>query len=128
MVHYLEGSGLFRQQGSCPSRHFPTTELSQEKLWRSRVRFKSASAPFPAGYDARRRLRGLSQPRNLARLSPVLQNPALARKFLHLYGTPDNTDIWTGAIAEPLSPGARAGPLLACLFENQFTRTRKGDR
>ncbi|ELK35928.1 PREDICTED: eosinophil peroxidase [Myotis davidii] len=80
------------------------------------------------GYNAWRRFCGLSQPRNLAQLSRVLKNQGLARKFLNLYGTPDNIDIWMGAIAEPLLPGARVGPLLACLFENQFTRARSGDR
>ena len=70
----------------------------------------------------------LSQPRNLAQLSRVLKNQDLARKFLRLYKTPDNIDIWVGAIAEPLLPGARVGPLLACLFENQFRRARDGDR
>lgn len=80
------------------------------------------------GYNAWRRFCGLSQPRNLAQLSQVLRNQALARKFLRLYGTPDNIDIWMGAIAEPLLPGARVGPLLACLFENQFRRARDGDR
>ncbi|XP_032946415.1 eosinophil peroxidase [Rhinolophus ferrumequinum] len=80
------------------------------------------------GYNAWRRFCGLSQPRNLAQLSQVLKNQDLARKFLNLYGTPDNIDIWIGAIAEPLLPGARVGPLLACLFENQFRRARNGDR
>uniref|UniRef100_A0A8C9J924 Eosinophil peroxidase n=1 Tax=Panthera tigris altaica TaxID=74533 RepID=A0A8C9J924_PANTA len=72
-------------------------------------------------HTAASRVRGLP-PRNLAQLSQVLQNPDLARKLLNLYGTPDNTDVWIGAIAEPLSPGAQVGPLLASLFENQFTR------
>ncbi|XP_059989056.1 eosinophil peroxidase [Lagenorhynchus albirostris] len=80
------------------------------------------------GYNAWRRFCRLSQPRNLAQLSQVLKNQGLARKFLDLYGTPDNIDIWIGAIAEPLLPGARVGPLLACLFENQFRRARSGDR
>nr|XP_005583875.2 eosinophil peroxidase [Macaca fascicularis] len=80
------------------------------------------------GYNAWRHFCGLSQPRNLAQLSRVLKNQDLARKFLNLYGTPDNIDIWIGAIAEPLLPGARVGPLLACLFENQFRRARDGDR
>ncbi|XP_036925668.1 eosinophil peroxidase [Sturnira hondurensis] len=80
------------------------------------------------GYNAWRRFCGLSQPRNLAQLSRVLRNQDLARKFLNVYGTPANIDIWIGAIAEPLLPGARVGPLLACLFENQFRRARTGDR
>ncbi|XP_054441476.1 eosinophil peroxidase [Pteronotus mesoamericanus] len=80
------------------------------------------------GYNAWRRFCGLSQPRNLAQLSRVLRNRNLARKFLNVYGTPDNIDIWIGAIAEPLLPGARVGPLLACIFEDQFRRARAGDR
>ncbi|XP_040856880.1 eosinophil peroxidase [Ochotona curzoniae] len=80
------------------------------------------------GYNAWRRFCGLSQPQNLAQLSRVLKNQELARKFLNLYGTPANIDIWIGAIAEPLLPGARVGPLLACLFEHQFRRARDGDR
>ncbi|XP_006889308.1 PREDICTED: eosinophil peroxidase [Elephantulus edwardii] len=80
------------------------------------------------GYNAWRRFCGLSQPRNLEQLSRVLKNRNLAQKFLNLYGTPENIDIWVGAIAEPLLPGARVGPLLACLFENQFRRARDGDR
>ncbi|XP_008592646.1 PREDICTED: eosinophil peroxidase [Galeopterus variegatus] len=80
------------------------------------------------GYNAWRRFCGLSQPQNLAQLSRVLRNRDLAQKFLNLYGTPDNIDIWIGAIAEPLLPGARVGPLLACLLENQFRRARDGDR
>ena len=37
------------------------------------------------------------------------------------------TAIWIRAITEPLLPGARVGPLLACL-ENQFWRAQDGDR
>ncbi|VFV38905.1 eosinophil peroxidase-like [Lynx pardinus] len=87
---------------------------------------RHATQPGPhrglLGHNAQRRFCGLSQPRNLAQLSQVLQNPDLARKLLNLNGTPDNTDVWIGAIAEPLSPGAQVGPLLVSLFENQFTR------
>lgn len=93
-----------------------------------RGKTKLLLSSFPTGYNAWRRFCGLSQPRNLAQLSQVLKNQGLARKFLNLYGTPDNIDIWVGAIAEPLLPGARVGPLLACLFEKQFRRARSGDR
>lgn len=108
--------------------------LSQETVEKQKLRGSQQGetdlppSPFPTGYNAWRRFCGLSQPRNLAQLSRVLRNRGLARKFLNLYGTPDNIDIWIGAIAEPLLPGARVGPLLACLFENQFRRARDGDR
>ncbi|XP_034608803.1 myeloperoxidase-like [Trachemys scripta elegans] len=80
------------------------------------------------GYNAWRQFCGLSQPRNLAELSEVLRNPELARKFMDLYGTPDNIDIWIGAMAEPFVPNGRVGPLLACIIGLQFRKLRDGDR
>ncbi|XP_074869603.1 myeloperoxidase-like isoform X2 [Carettochelys insculpta] len=80
------------------------------------------------GYNAWRRFCGLSQPRNLAELSTVLRNPKLAKKFIDLYGTPDNIDIWIGALAEPFVPNGRVGPLLACIIGTQFRKLRDGDR
>ncbi|KAM4048664.1 eosinophil peroxidase-like [Anomaloglossus baeobatrachus] len=80
------------------------------------------------GYNAWRRFCGLSQPSNVAQLAQVLRNRPLAEKFMSLYGTPNNIDIWIGAVAEPLLPNARVGELLSCLIGNQFRRTRDGDR
>ncbi|XP_066455916.1 eosinophil peroxidase-like [Eleutherodactylus coqui] len=80
------------------------------------------------GYTDWRRLCGLSEPRNVAELAQVLRNRPLAEKFISLYRTPKNIDIWVAAVAEPLLPNARVGELLACLIGNQFQRTRDGDR
>ncbi|XP_002935236.4 myeloperoxidase [Xenopus tropicalis] len=80
------------------------------------------------GYNAFRRLCGLSQPRNESELAAVLRNNQLAQKLISLYGTPDNIDIWMGAVAEPLITNGRVGELLACLIGDQFRRTRDGDR
>uniref|UniRef100_A0A7M4EIP7 Lactoperoxidase n=1 Tax=Crocodylus porosus TaxID=8502 RepID=A0A7M4EIP7_CROPO len=80
------------------------------------------------GYNAWRRFCGLSEPHNLDELSHVLGNQSLAKKFLDLYGTPDNIDIWIGALAEPFVPKGRVGPLLACIFGVQFRNLRDGDR
>uniref|UniRef100_A0A8C8SDE3 Lactoperoxidase n=1 Tax=Pelusios castaneus TaxID=367368 RepID=A0A8C8SDE3_9SAUR len=80
------------------------------------------------GYNAWRRFCGLSQPRNVEELSAVLSNQELARKFIDLYGTPDNIDIWIGALAEPFVPNGRVGPLLACIIGLQFRKLRDGDR
>ncbi|EMP30549.1 Myeloperoxidase, partial [Chelonia mydas] len=80
------------------------------------------------GYNAWRQFCGLSQPRNLAELSEVLRNRKLAKKFMDLYGTPDNIDIWIGAMAEPFVPNGRVGPLLACIIGSQFRKLRDGDR
>lgn len=47
---------------------------------------------------------------------------------MELYGTPDNIDLWIGAIAEPFVPQGRVGPLLACIIGTQFRNLRDGDR
>lgn len=57
-----------------------------------------------------------------------MENPELAKKFIDLYGTPENIDIWIGGIAEPFVPNGRVGPLLACLLGTQFRKLRDGDR
>uniref|UniRef100_A0A8D0G1L8 Eosinophil peroxidase n=1 Tax=Sphenodon punctatus TaxID=8508 RepID=A0A8D0G1L8_SPHPU len=80
------------------------------------------------GYSAWRRFCGLSQPRNEDELARVLNNRELANKFIKLYGTPDNIDIWVGALAEPFVYNGRIGPLLACVIGNQFRKLRDGDR
>ncbi|KAM4794761.1 myeloperoxidase-like [Rhinophrynus dorsalis] len=80
------------------------------------------------GYNAWRRFCGLSQPRNLNELAAVLNNRELAQKFINLYGTPANIDIWVGGVAEPLVRNGRIGMLLTCLIGNQFRRARDGDR
>ncbi|KAM6242101.1 myeloperoxidase-like [Porphyrio hochstetteri] len=80
------------------------------------------------GYNAWRRFCGLSQPQTLDEFSEVLGNPELAKKFMELYGTPNNIDLWIGAVAEPFIPKGRVGPLLACLIGTQFRNLRDGDR
>ncbi|KAK5928959.1 hypothetical protein CgunFtcFv8_010235 [Champsocephalus gunnari] len=80
------------------------------------------------GYNAWRKICGLSQPQNQTELAQVLKNANLARNLLHLYGTPANIDVWMGGVAEPLLRGARVGPLFACLIATQFQRIREGDR
>ncbi|NXM06648.1 PERM Myeloperoxidase, partial [Tyrannus savana] len=80
------------------------------------------------GYNAWRGFCGLSQPRTVEELSDVLGNPKLAKKFLDVYGTPDNIDLWIGAVAEPVVPQGRVGPLLSCIIGTQFRNLRDGDR
>ncbi|NXP35560.1 PERE peroxidase, partial [Leiothrix lutea] len=80
------------------------------------------------GYNSWRKFCGLSQPSGVKSLGQVLRNQNLARKFLQLYGTPKNIDIWIGALAEPFVKGGRVGPLMACLIGTQFRNIRDGDR
>ncbi|XP_075053441.1 myeloperoxidase-like [Mixophyes fleayi] len=80
------------------------------------------------GYNAWRRFCGFSAPCNMNELAAVLNNSELAQKFIDLYGTPENIDIWVGGVAEPLVHNGRIGQLLACLIGNQLRRARDGDR
>ncbi|OPJ79408.1 myeloperoxidase [Patagioenas fasciata monilis] len=80
------------------------------------------------GYNSWRQFCGLSQPSGLKALAEVLRNHGLAKKFIQLYGTPKNIDIWIGALAEPFVAGGRVGPLMACLIGTQFRNVRDGDR
>uniref|UniRef100_A0A674MWK8 Myeloid-specific peroxidase n=1 Tax=Takifugu rubripes TaxID=31033 RepID=A0A674MWK8_TAKRU len=80
------------------------------------------------GYNAWRKLCGLSQPRNQQELAVVMNNTDLARRLLELYGTPDNIDVWLGGVAEPFVRNGRVGPLFSCLIATQFQKIRQGDR
>ncbi|KAM3869960.1 thyroid peroxidase [Diretmus argenteus] len=80
------------------------------------------------GYSSWRRFCGLPIPNTTSDLADILGNLTLAHKFLVLYGTPHNIDVWMGAIAEPALPGGRVGPLLSCLLARQFRALRDGDR
>ncbi|NWU09094.1 PERM Myeloperoxidase, partial [Cephalopterus ornatus] len=80
------------------------------------------------GFNAWRGFCGLSQPRTVEEFSEVLGNPQLAKKFMDVYGTPDNIDLWLGAVAEPVVPRGRVGPLLSCIIGTQFRNLRDGDR
>ncbi|KAM9218368.1 myeloperoxidase-like [Leptosomus discolor] len=80
------------------------------------------------GYNSWRQFCGLSQPSELRTLAQVLNNHNLAKKFIQLYGTPKNIDLWIGALAEPFVNGGRVGPLMACLIGTQFRKIRDGDR
>ncbi|XP_078139176.1 eosinophil peroxidase [Centroberyx gerrardi] len=80
------------------------------------------------GYSSWRRFCGLSIPNTTSELADILGNLTLAHKFLVLYGTPHNIDVWVGAISEPALPGGRVGPLLSCMLARQFRALRDGDR
>ncbi|NWI57136.1 PERE peroxidase, partial [Calyptomena viridis] len=80
------------------------------------------------GYNSWRKFCGLSQPSGVKSLGRVLRNWDLARKFLQLYRTPKNIDIWIGALAEPFVRGGRVGSLMVCLIGTQFRAIRDGDR
>lgn len=49
-------------------------------------------------------------------------------RIMALYKHTDNIDVWLGGLAEDFLPGARTGPLFACIIGKQMKALRDGDR
>lgn len=80
------------------------------------------------GYNEWRQFCGLSRLETRADLGAATANGSMADRILDLYGHPDNIDVWLGGLAETFLPGARTGPLFACLVGKQMKALRDGDR
>ncbi|XP_060704416.1 eosinophil peroxidase-like [Hemiscyllium ocellatum] len=102
-----------------------TTELGMDLGSLNLQRSRDHGLP---GYNEWRRFCGLPTPRGRGGLRRILQNWTLADELIRLYRTPENIDVWVGAISEPFVKGGRVGPLLACLVGLQFKNLRNGDR
>ena len=86
------------------------------------------SWPSPPGYNEWRQFCGLSRLETRADLGAATANGSMADRILDLYGHPDNIDVWLGGLVESFLPGARTGPLFACLVGKQMKALRDGDR
>uniref|UniRef100_A0A2K6GJJ4 Thyroid peroxidase n=1 Tax=Propithecus coquereli TaxID=379532 RepID=A0A2K6GJJ4_PROCO len=80
------------------------------------------------GYNAWRRFCGLPRLETPAHLQAAVANQSVADKIMALYRHPDNIDVWLGGLAENFLPGARTGPLFACVIGKQMKALRDGDR
>ncbi|XP_012373124.1 thyroid peroxidase isoform X2 [Octodon degus] len=80
------------------------------------------------GYNAWRELCGLPRLQTLAELHRAVANRTVADRIMALYRHTDNIDVWLGGLVEDLLPGARTGPLFACLIGKQMKALRDGDR
>ncbi|XP_064350307.1 thyroid peroxidase isoform X2 [Camelus dromedarius] len=80
------------------------------------------------GYNEWRKFCGLSTLQTQADLAAATANRSVADRILALYRHPDNIDIWLGGLAEKFLPGARTGPLFACIIGKQMKALRDGDR
>lgn len=58
----------------------------------------------------------------------VLGSDVLLERLLQVYGRINNIDVWLGGLMERPLPGARTGPLFACLIAKQMKMLREGDR
>lgn len=61
-------------------------------------------------------------------LNKAIANRIMVNKIMDLYKHADNIDVWLGGLAEKFLPGARTGPLFACIIGKQMKALRDGDR
>ncbi|XP_067400986.1 thyroid peroxidase [Emydura macquarii macquarii] len=80
------------------------------------------------GYNDWREFCGLSRLEIQTDLNAVISNRKVAEKIMELYSSPNNIDVWLGGLAENFLPGARTGPLFACIIGKQMKSLRDGDR
>ncbi|XP_069350570.1 thyroid peroxidase isoform X1 [Eulemur rufifrons] len=80
------------------------------------------------GYNAWRQFCGLPRLETRAHLHAAVADGSVADKIMALYKHPDNVDVWLGGLAENFLPGARTGPLFACVIGKQMKALRDGDR
>ncbi|KAM6149578.1 thyroid peroxidase [Erethizon dorsatum] len=80
------------------------------------------------GYNAWRELCGLPRLQTLAELHGAIANRSVVDRIMALYRHVDNIDVWLGGLVEDLLPGARTGPLFACIIGKQMKALRDGDR
>uniref|UniRef100_A0A8C5PEB3 Thyroid peroxidase n=1 Tax=Leptobrachium leishanense TaxID=445787 RepID=A0A8C5PEB3_9ANUR len=80
------------------------------------------------GYNDWRESCGLQRLQTLSDLIISISDQNLTTEIIDLYGHPDNIDVFLGGLAENFLPGARTGPLFACLIGKQIKALREGDR
>ncbi|KAI4905455.1 hypothetical protein NFI96_028088, partial [Prochilodus magdalenae] len=80
------------------------------------------------GYNDWRAYCGYDRVESKADLRAVVRDGALVEKLMDLYGHPNNIDVWLAGLVEDPLPGARTGPIFACLIGKQMKMLREGDR
>lgn len=83
---------------------------------------------YGTGYNEWREFCGLSRLETPAELNKAIANRSMVNKIMELYKHADNIDVWLGGLAEKFLPGARTGPLFACIIGKQMKALRDGDR
>ncbi|XP_021248220.1 thyroid peroxidase isoform X1 [Numida meleagris] len=80
------------------------------------------------GYNDWREFCGLPKLETQTDLNTIITNQKVTEKIMELYHNPSNIDVWLGGLVEDFLPGARTGPLFACLIGKQMKALRDGDR
>lgn len=76
-------------------------------------------------YNVARRDYGLAPKQTFAEIT---SDPVVRRKLAAMYATPDDIDLWVGALAEDHVNGGLVGETILTMLKDQFTRMRDGDR
>jgi Animal haem peroxidase len=63
-----------------------------------------------------------------ATFADITSDPLLQERLAAVYATPDDLDLWVGALAEDHVNGGLVGELVYTILKDQFTRLRDGDR
>nr|XP_015205415.1 PREDICTED: thyroid peroxidase [Lepisosteus oculatus] len=79
------------------------------------------------GYNAWRKFCGFPTLESQADLHTVISNASIVQRIMDVYGHPSNIDVWLGGLVEDILPGARTGPLFACLIGKQMKMLQEGD-
>jgi len=79
------------------------------------------------GYPAYREACGLGSGDSWTKLTDFIPHN-MVHRLLHIYRRPEEVDMYIGANMESTMRGSLLGPTTHCLVEEQFERTRNGDR
>lgn len=80
------------------------------------------------GYNAFRRLCGLTPARNWDDLANTFANAKTLEAYKQLYASVNDIDLWSGGISERHPPDSIVGPVFGCIIGTTFQRLRRGDR
>uniref|UniRef100_A0A8C5LS64 Peroxidase n=1 Tax=Leptobrachium leishanense TaxID=445787 RepID=A0A8C5LS64_9ANUR len=78
-------------------------------------------------YCTWRRHYNLSVPTNVYELGKLMDNEEVAQKFVKLYKSINNIDLWPAAVSEKAVPGGVVGETLFHIIGDQFKHTKFGD-
>ena len=79
------------------------------------------------GYNEYRKACGLRVAKTWSQLRKMLI-PGAAAKFQKVYNSPDDIELYAGAILEKHATNSVIGPLFNCINHQQFKNLRDGDR
>lgn len=79
------------------------------------------------GYNAFREYCGFGRAKTFYDFAGTFDNRTIQR-FMSIYRSVDDIDLWSAGISEYPLPGALLGPVFSCIIGEQFSITRRSDR